>query len=386
MGENLGRRGDQTVTSSHRQEIFFWLGVLAIFFLSLYLLSSILLPFVAGGVIAYFLDPAVVWLTRRGGPRWAATLFVLLVFAFGVVLLIALILPLFRLQADQLFRRLPGLIDAAKSLLDKSMEFASQRLPPQDFETLRNTVTGSVGDVLSWAFRQVQTLFTSGLALANLLSLVFITPVVAFFLLRDWNRIVVKIDLWLPRDHRATIREQAHLVDVMLGGYIRGQLLVCLVLGIYYAVTLTLVGLEFGLVLGILTGVLAFIPYLGFATGFILATGLAVLQFDSFIPVLFVLAIFAFGQVLESSILSPKLVGERVRLHPVWVIFALLAFGSLFGFLGVLIALPAAAIAGVLVRFALSRYMASALYDARAQDEATTPDIPKPRAASRGRR
>jgi len=312
--------------------------------------------------VAYFLDPAAVWLTRWRWPRWLAALVILLLFGLFVTLLIALIVPLLRLQAVELLDRLPALFSQAQHWLDQGMAHAAKTLPAEEFKKLQGTISGSMGDVLAWAVRQVQRIVTSGLALANLLSLVVITPVVAFFLLRDWNRIIALCDSWLPRGHLATIREQAIQVDAMLGGYIRGQLLVCLGLGIFYAAALTATGLEFGLIVGILTGILAFIPYIGFASGFVLAIGLALLQFGWGMGVVWVLVIFAIGEVLESSFLSPKLVGERVRLHPVWVIFALLAFGSLFGFLGVLIALPAAAVTGVLVRFALSRYLASPLY------------------------
>jgi predicted PurR-regulated permease PerM len=228
---------------------------------------------------------------------------------------------------------------------------------------LRDMVASGATDLASWAARLVQGLLTSGIALANLLSLIFVTPIVAFFLLRDWDRIVALVDSWLPRQHLAVIREQARLVDATLSGFVRGQLLVCLGVGIYYAAALTFIRLEFGLILGLLAGILTFIPYVGFATGFVLAMGLALVQFGTLSGLLWVLGVFAVGQVLESNVLAPKLVGERVHLHPVWVIFALLAFGTIFGFLGVLLALPAAAVIGVLVRFALSRYLASPLYD-----------------------
>jgi predicted PurR-regulated permease PerM len=358
------------VIANPPQKIAFWLGALAVFFLLLYLLSPILLPFAAGGIVAYFLDPAVRWLARWHVPRWLATLIVLVLFGVVLILLMALIVPLLRLQVTELINRLPGLFTQASSLLDQALQVASKRLPAEDFQKVRAALGGSVGDILSWAIRQGQAVLTSGLALANLLSLVFITPVVAFFLLRDWDRIVAHIDGWLPRDYLETIREQARLVDAMLGGYIRGQFLVCLALAIFYAGALTAAGLDFGLIVGILTGILAFIPYLGFATGFVLATGLAAIQFGWGVGLVWVLVVFAIGQVLESAFLSPKLVGERVRLHPVWVIFALLAFGTLFGFLGVLIALPAAAVTGVLVRFALSRYIASTLYRPRLAEPA----------------
>jgi predicted PurR-regulated permease PerM len=352
------------MSPGQRQEAIFWVGVLVAFFVLLYLLSPILLPFVAGGIIAYFLDPAVRWLARWHLPRGLATFLVLLVFGLALTLLIALIVPLLRLQITELVARLPALFRQVQDQLNHWMAVAAERLPAEDYQKLQSTVGGSMGNLMAWAVSRAQSILTSGLALANLLSLVLITPVVAFFLLRDWDRIVATIDGWLPRDHLQTLREQAAQVDAMLGGYIRGQLLVCLALGIFYATALSLSGLQFGLIVGILTGILALIPYLGFASGFVLATGLALMQFGWGWGLVLVLLTFAIGQVLESSLLSPKLVGERVRLHPVWMIFALLAFGSLFGFLGVLIALPAAAVSGVVVRFALSRYLSSPLYRA----------------------
>jgi predicted PurR-regulated permease PerM len=297
-------------------------------------------------------------------PRGLATFVVLIVFGLALTLLIALIVPLLRLQITELIARLPALFRQTQDELNHWMAVAAQRLPAEDYQKLQTMLGGSMGNLLTWAVNRAQSILTSSLALANLLSLVIITPVVSFFLLRDWDRIIATIDGWLPRDHLETIREQAGQVDAMLGGYIRGQLLVSLALGIFYASALSLSGLQFGLIVGILTGILAFIPYLGFATGFVLATGLALMQFGWGWGLVEVLLTFAIGSVLESSLLSPKLVGDRVRVHPVWMIFALLAFGSLFGFLGVLIALPAAAVTGVVVRFALSRYMRSPLYQA----------------------
>jgi predicted PurR-regulated permease PerM len=365
------------------QQLLFWIGGLLIVLLLLYLLSPIMLPFVAGGIIAYFLDPAVHRMVRWGVPRWLATSIVLSLFGLVLIVLIALIVPLLRLQATELINQMPVLLTQVSTLLNEATNAAAKKLPAADIQRIRDALGGSVGDIVSWAIRQVQLLLTSGVALANLLSLIFITPVVAFFLLRDWDRILAKLDDWLPRDRLSTIREQARLVDAMLAGYIRGQLLVCLVLGVYYAAALTAVGLQFGLILGILTGILTFIPYVGFATGLVLAIGLGFIQFGWGVDLIWVLVVFAIGEVLESSFLSPNLVGQRVQLHPVWVIFALLAFGTLFGFMGVLIALPAAAVTGVLVRFALRHYLASPLYRSRAPAEPRTtaeapPAAPEP--------
>ena len=351
------------MTLGQRQQLRFWLGALAILLLLVYLLSRILLPFVAGSAIAYFLDPAVDRLERWRVPRPVATVLALLLFVLALVMVLALLMPLLQLQAAELAGRVPALVAQARQHLEQLMATAQRHLAPEDMAKLRDMLGSAMASAASWMVRLIQSLLTSGFALANLLSLIFITPIVSFFLLRDWDRIVARVDSWLPRDHLETIREQARLVDATLGGFARGQLLVCLGVGVYYAAALSLIRLEFGLIIGILAGILTFIPYVGFATGFVLALGLALLQFGTLSGMLWVVGVFAVGQVLESNVLAPKLVGERVHLHPVWVIFALLAFGSIFGFLGILLALPAAAVIGVLVRFALSRYLASPLYD-----------------------
>jgi predicted PurR-regulated permease PerM len=353
------------VTTSQRQQVYFWLGALIVFFLLVYLLSPILLPFAAGSAIAYFLDPVVQRLERWHVPRSLGTVLALLLFVVLLLLIFALLVPLVQVQASELSGRIPGLLATARGSAEQLMRLAEQKLPPEDVAKLRDALSSGLGTVATWLARFVQSLLSSGVALANLLSLLFITPIVAFFLLRDWDQIVRRVDNWLPRHYAETIREQARLVDSTLAGYLHGQLLVCLGVGIYYAAALSLIRLEFGLIIGVLAGILTFIPYVGFATGFVLALGLALIQFGSFSGVLLVIVVFAIGQVLESNVLAPKLVGTRVHLHPVWVIFALLAFGSIFGFLGVLLALPAAAVIGVLVRFALARYLESPLYDAR---------------------
>ena len=359
------------MTTGQRQQAIFWSGALAVFFTLVYVLSPILLPFVAGSVIAYFLDPPVRWLERWGVRRTLATVVMLMLFALVLLLIIALLLPLVQLQIAELAHRVPTLVGEARGRIEQLMHLAEQQLAPEDVARLRDMLSSGAADIASWAGRLVQGVLTSSIALANLLSLVFITPIVSFFLLRDWGRIVSRIDSWLPRHYVATIREQARLVDATLAGFVRGQLLVCVFVGIYYAVALTAIHLEFGLIIGVLAGILTFIPYFGFATGFVLALGLALIQFGTASGLLWVLGVFAVGQVLEANVLAPKLVGERVHLHPVWVIFALLAFGTVFGILGVLLALPAAAVAGVLMRFALGRYLASPLYD---PDEQTPPE------------
>lgn len=351
------------MTTVQRQQLVFWASLLVLFFLALHLLSGILLPFVAGFAIAYLLHPLVKRLEGWRVPRGLGTFLALLLFVLVLLIILALLIPLLQLQIGELTRRMPSLIELIRQQVEHLTRIAQERLSPEDLAKLREAVGERAADSATWLVSFAERLLTSGIALANLLSLVFITPIVSFFLLRDWSKIMARIDIWLPRQYAATIREQARLVDATLAGFVRGQFLVCVTLGVYYAVALWAVGLEFALVIGVLIGVLAFIPYVGFAIGFVLAMGLAMVQYPTWTGVIWVAAVFALGQVLESNFLAPKLVGERVHLHPVWVMFALLAFAALFGFVGVLLALPAAAVVGVMVRFALDRYMSSPLYD-----------------------
>ena len=196
-----------------------------------------------------------------------------------------------------------------------------------------------------------------------MLSLLVITPLVAFYLLRDWDLITEKIDVWLPRRAQPKIREQAGAIDDTLAAFVRGQSSVCLILALFYGIGLTLVGLKSGLLVGFGAGFISFVPYVGAAVGLTVGLVIALFQFSEWLPIVIVAAIFLVGQTLESYVFTPKLVGNRVGLHPVWVIFALLAGGTLFGFTGVLLAVPMAAITGVLTRFAISRYLVSPLYD-----------------------
>jgi predicted PurR-regulated permease PerM len=215
---------------------------------------------------------------------------------------------------------------------------------------------------LSWLGGLLVGLVSSGVALINLLSLLFITPLVAFYLLRDWPKITARIDHWLPKAEAKTVRAQLREIDRTLAGFARGQALVCLALAIFYAVTLTAAGLDFGVLVGLFAGLASFIPFLGAFGGGLLSIGLALIQFPTWSQVFVIAVIFVAGQIIEGYVLTPKLVGDRVGLHPVWIIFALMVGGALFGFLGLLLAVPAAAAAGVLVRFAIERYLASPFY------------------------
>jgi predicted PurR-regulated permease PerM len=346
-----------------RRAAYFWLGALALFVAALWLFSPILLPFVAGCAIAYFLDPVVGRLERSNVPRTLATALVLALFFLGLALVLLLVLPLLELEAAQLASLVPQAVAFGRQQIDALLETARQQLSPDDLAKLKDMAGDVAASALGYAASFIERLLTSGLALANVVAFIIVTPVVAFFLLRDWHRLVHRIDEWLPRRHAGTIREQARVIDCTLAGFVHGQVLVGVADALYYSVALSLAGLDFAVIIGIVVGILSFIPFAGVATGIVLALGLGLVQFGWTARLLVLLAIFAAGYVLESNILSPRLVGDRVNLHPVAVIFAFFAFWSLFGFIGLLLAIPVAAVIGVLVRFALERYLASPLYD-----------------------
>ena len=350
------------MTVASRQTIF-WLVGFALFFLAIWLLSGILLPFAAGSAIAYFLDPPVRHLVRLKVPRGLATLILLLLFLLLIVLILVLIVPIIESQTFELVGRLPAFVNELRAEIEAMIARLQAQLSPEDLVKLRQAIGERLADLATWVGTVIRNLLTGGVALANLLSLIFVTPVVAFFLLRDWPKILARIDGWLPREHAETIRAQARLIDQRLAGFLRGQLTLCLALAVYYALGLTVVGLDFGLIIGILVGFLAFLPYIGAAIGFVLSMLLAMTQFPDWHHVFYTALVFFVGWFIEGNFLVPRLIGPQVHLHPVSVIFALLAFGSLFGFLGVVIAVPMAAIIGVLVRFALAQYLASPVYD-----------------------
>jgi predicted PurR-regulated permease PerM len=351
-------------TSSYR--LLFWLGLLLLVLVLLGLVQSILMPFATGFALAYVLAPGVARLERMGVRRSLASLCVLVVFLLGLALLLIILVPLIQGQVVQLIGRVPTLVRMLQDQVGQLILLLQEHLPAEDVSKVRDMVGAKLAEALTWLAGLVQGVITSSFAILNIVSLVVVTPIVTFFLLRDWEKMVAKIDSYLPRQSVETVRGQARLVSDTLVGFVHGQALICLILAIYYGVALTLAGLTAGLALGLLIGVLAIIPMLGVAIGFVLAAGLAASQYGTWTEVLVVIAIFAAGQLTEANILTPKLLGDRIHLHPVWVIFALFAGGTLYGFVGVLIAVPAAAVLGVLARFALSRYRSSSLYDTRA--------------------
>lgn len=348
---------------SREQRVLAWLIALIAAGFALHLLSDVLLPFVVGMAIAYFFDPLADRLEDIGLSRTLATSAILLSFfvaAFGVL---ALLVPLLQDQLIALARLLPQVVDRLQTLLGPVLEQLRADLTADAMDQIKSAVGNYAGTAVRWITGFLGQIWSGGLALLNILSLVLITPLVAFYLLRDWDDIVDKIDHWLPRGAADTIRTQARRIDTTLAGFVRGQALVCLSLAVLYAVGLSIVGLNAGVLIGIAAGMLAVVPYIGAALSLIVGVGLAIAQFhQDWASILMVALVFFTGQMLESYVLTPRLVGGRVGLSPVWIIFAMLAGGSLFGLTGVLIALPVAAVVGVLVRFGIEQYLDSNLY------------------------
>jgi len=350
---------DSTVT--HR----FWFFLSIVFVLAIWLLRPILLPFVAGGVLAYLLDPMVKRLTSYRLPRGFGSLLVLLGFLFIVVLVLLLIVPLIQGQLASLIDSLPGAIETLRDRMTPRLTAWIERLSPEDVQKLHDAVSNAIGGAALWIVNLLKQLVSGGFALFDVVTLIVITPVVAFYFLRDWPSVTKSAESLVPRQNYPFYKQAMAEINRTLSGFLRGQALVCLCLGLIYGIGFSLFGLKYGATIGLVAGILSFIPYVGSTFALISSQILGFVQFDSLWPLLRLFCVFVVGQTLEGYVLTPKLVGDRVGLHPVWILFALFAGASLLGFVGVLIAVPVAAIVGVLVRLLLARYRASSLYERR---------------------
>jgi predicted PurR-regulated permease PerM len=341
-----------------RQQLIYWGAASVALLVVLWAMGDVILPFIVGGAVAYFLDPVADRLERMGLGRAAATILIFIVLTLVVVLAALIVIPTLVQQANELVR-------AAPTIAEQLRTFLTERFPSVMVEDspLRNSLVSIGATIESRGAELLQGLLTSAAGVVNLLVFLVVVPVVAFYLLLDWDHMVARIDDLLPRDHAPIIRDLAGQIDRTLASFVRGQGTVCLILGTFYAVALMVIGLQFGLVVGLVAGLLTFIPYVGALVGGALSVGLALFQFwGEWWSILAVALVFQAGQLVEGNILTPKLVGSSVGLHPVWLIFALSAFGSLFGFVGMLVAVPVAAVIGVLVRYAIERYRDGRLY------------------------
>ncbi len=346
------------MTLSVKEQTTYWGIALAVFVLTLYLLSNALLPFVAGAALAYFLDPVADRLQALGLKRVTSTIIITLVAVLGIVLIVVLIVPMLVGQTRHLIETAPEYIAALQTFLRTKF--------PQWIDadsTLWQSLSAFQGTLQSKGAQLLSTVLSSSLAIVDFVVLLVVAPVVAFYLLLDWDHIVARLNAWLPREHAGNIRKLAGEIDRVLAGFVRGQLSVCAILGTFYAVSLGIIGLNFGIVVGLFAGLVSFIPFVGSISGGLLSIGLALVQFwGQPWMIAAVASVFLVGQAVEGNFLTPKLVGGSVGLHPVWLMFALSAFGALFGFAGLLVAVPVTAAIGVLSRFALERYLAGRLF------------------------
>jgi predicted PurR-regulated permease PerM len=348
------------------RQVLFWLSALILLILAALVLRAVLLPFVAGLVIAYALNPLADRLGALGLPRVWASAIVVVILILVLAAAVVFIAPIVVNQLKEFVDALPTELERLRGVIEAS---ARERLGSRfiDFQVWLDSAVAELSR--NWASVVgfvAQSVWSQGRALVSFASLLLITPVVVFYLLVDWHPMLEKIDSWLPRDHAPTIRRLAQEINAAVSAFIRGQGLVCLILGTLYALGLTWADIPYGLVIGLGAGFLSFIPFVGFTLGLITASTMALIEYwPQTLPLLRVIAVFGIGQALDSSLLSPRIVGPKVGLHPVWLIFALFVFAYLFGFVGVLVAVPMAAAIAVLVRFALEVYLSSSIYKGR---------------------
>ncbi|MBL6951784.1 MAG: AI-2E family transporter [Alphaproteobacteria bacterium] len=348
-----------------QQQVRYWMFALLVLLALVWLLSSILLPFVAGMAVAYFLDPLTDKLEGRGLSRSLSTGMVVIAFFILMVLAVLLLVPILQSQIFGFAERLPGYVAGVRETALPFVIDLAARAGIDIGASAGNALKEIASDVVGFGFGLLRQAWSGGLALFNILSLLVITPVVAFYLLRDFDHLVAALNKWLPLQHAQTVRQLLADIDSVMAGFIRGQGTVCLILASFYGLSLTFAGLEFGLIIGLFSGLVSFVPFVGALLGLVLSMLTALTQFlpdGDYLRIGIIAGVFVVGQAMEGYILTPRLLGDRIGLHPVWVMFALLAGGAVFGFVGILIAVPAAAAIGVMVRFSLKQYLCSRLY------------------------
>ncbi|MBA2125782.1 AI-2E family transporter [Hyphomicrobium methylovorum] len=341
----------------------FWLATALLFAYLVQLLAPVLLPFVIGLTLAYFLNPIVDAMSRIGIPRWASSILVLAVSLFLIGFALVFIVPILVQQIADFVEAAPHQIERLKALAEaNAREYLGARYPQAE-ATARSAIEATSSALPALLAGVAQSIWNQGSAAFNFVSVVLVTPIVFFYTLKDWPKLVAKVDSWLPRDNAEELRDLSREINHRVSAFIRGQGVVCIILACYYAGALSIAGLQYGLLVGLCTGLASFIPVVGWSVGTLTAVGLAIVQYwPDTISLLIVIAIMLGGQALESAVLSPNIIGSEVGLHPVWLIFALLTFSYLFGFLGLLVAVPVSAAIGVLVRYAIRSYLASSVY------------------------
>lgn len=345
-----------------RLQILFWPVGIVLFFFFLSLIKDILLPFVVGMLAAYFLDPAVKRLRKFKFSRSLSAAIITISFFTVVIVGCVVLVPPIVHQLINLVQDLPDYVQDMQDKYSAQLNDLISQFSPEQTHTLKNAAAGLTAPITDWAERLLSEILRSVHSILSLVSLIFITPIVAFYLLRDWEVLVAQFHDLLPRRHEQVILQQLNEIDRTLSGFIRGQTNVCLTMACYYSLLLSLTGLKFALGIGIMTGFLLFIPFVGFASCLTLSMIVGLIQFGMEPHLLALAAVYLGGMLMEGSVLTPRLVGHQVGLHPVWIIFGMLAGAALFGFVGVLISVPVTSVIGVLVRFAINRYKSSDIY------------------------
>lgn len=351
-----------------------WWGVLFLVVIGglIYLLDAVLMPFIAGMILAYLADPLANRFQRWGMNRPFAVSSVFLVLLFVLVVSLLILIPLLVQQLKQLGEAIPGIFNWVENTLAPQVQEWTGYDLSAELTNARETLVENWRDAGGYLAQALGQIGRSGMAFVSWITYVALIPVVTFYLLLDWNRLLSNIANLVPRQWADDTFRLARRCDEVLSSFLRGQLLVMLCLGIIYAVGLTLIGLNFGLLIGFVSGLVSIVPFLGFIVGLVIALVVALFQYATWWAVLGVILVFSVGQMAESVILQPKLLGDKIGLHPVAVIFAVLAGGNLFGLTGVLLALPVAAVILVLLKEVKVRYQHSELYDEQNSDKQTT--------------
>ncbi len=346
-----------------KQQLLFWVSACLLIVLFVWAFREILLPFVAGITIAYLLNPLLIRLAKFNVSRSLATILILSVFFISLAILLGLLIPPLYQEVLQLAERAPEYVDALWTRLQPYLEIVEERVNENDLDqSLRDALKSNIGNALGAGTELLGGVLSGGRTLAKLGTFLVVTPLVAFFMMIEWQSMVSWVDDLLPRRQYDQIRELLASIDKKIAGFVRGQLLVALSLGVLYAVALSFVGLQFGFTIGMAAGLLSIIPLFGSVVGLIISVGVAYLQSPDLVFILTVAGIFLIGQLMEGNFIAPKLMSQSVGLHPLWILFALMAGGALFGIVGLVLAVPVAASVGVLLSFTLEQYKESRYY------------------------
>lgn len=348
----------------------FWAGFFGLFIGFVWIFNDILTPFILGIAIAYLLDPIMNKMARKNMPRWATALLILALFFSFLIFMFVLVAPMLFRQLQMLFEQAPNYIQNLLDYLGPYLSWIQDRMGEDYIDQINAYLKDSAGKIVGVTGGIVGGIATGGKAIVGAGATLVLTPIVAFYFMNEWPNMTRWVESLYPRQHAALIRELLRKINRKVSGFIRGQIIVAFILGTIYALALTVVGLNYGFLIGIGAGLFSIIPLVGSTLGLLVGLVVAWFQTGDLIYTLIVAGIFMGGQFVEGNFLSPKIVGDSVGLHPLWVLFALLAGGALFGIVGMLIAVPVAAVIGVLSGFAIEQYKASPLY--QKDPEATT--------------